>query len=145
VRACCLCSLAQLVASIPSAQAREEHRNVARPGAPYDVRAAGAVAVSDEHDLAGDEYHVTNVVTRSTTRVQAAIATIARGGMVLVADDQGRENETDLIMDAACVDTATAGRAPTARRRTCLSFPAAITTLRCRRSDRCRAGPRSPR
>jgi 3,4-dihydroxy 2-butanone 4-phosphate synthase/GTP cyclohydrolase II len=41
--------------------------------------------------------------------VQAAIATIERGGMVVVVDDTDRENEGDLVMAAVLADTAKMG------------------------------------
>jgi 3,4-dihydroxy 2-butanone 4-phosphate synthase/GTP cyclohydrolase II len=41
-----------------------------------------------------------NSPDRLTERVRRALSTIAAGGMVLVADDVGRENEGDLIMAA---------------------------------------------
>ena len=45
------------------------------------------------------------------TRVEEAIAAIARGEFVIVADDENRENEGDLIVAANIVTGKQIGRA----------------------------------
>ncbi|OGV74417.1 MAG: bifunctional 3,4-dihydroxy-2-butanone 4-phosphate synthase/GTP cyclohydrolase II [Lentisphaerae bacterium RIFOXYA12_FULL_60_10] len=44
--------------------------------------------------------------TRSFDPIESALDVIRTGGMVVVTDDEGRENEGDLVMAAACVTDA---------------------------------------
>ena len=95
--------------------------------------------------------------------VRAAVATFAAGGMVLVADDEDREDEGDLIVAAELVTEAqvTARRCPPSRASPLARLPPRATMGACRsaapcdpchrvschagRTGRCSRRPRQPR